>query len=148
MNENRLEISEEMIVLLRYLVRSGKLTEVRLDGLLDEACLSRTKLMALRYLRESESPVSLSQLATHLTFVKSNITQIVDRLEAENLVHRVADPTDRRSTILELTEEGRQHCEIGLQVLAPLESELSAIYSPEERQQLCQLLKRIDKVWG
>ena len=40
--------------------------------------------------------------------VKSNITQLVDRLEADHLVRRVPDPADRRSILAAITDEGRQ----------------------------------------
>ena len=35
------------------------------------------------------------------------MTQLVDRLEADGLVRRVADPTDRRSVKAEITDEGQ-----------------------------------------
>jgi len=39
-----------------------------------------------------------------------NITTLVDALEHEQLVKRVNHPTDRRATIIELTERGAQLC--------------------------------------
>jgi DNA-binding MarR family transcriptional regulator len=37
-----------------------------------------------------------------------NITVLVDGLEKEQYVQRVSHPTDRRATLIELTEKGRE----------------------------------------
>ena len=37
----------------------------------------------------------------------TSVTNIVDRLEAQGFVRRVAHPTDRRTTLAEITDEGR-----------------------------------------
>ena len=39
--------------------------------------------------------------------MKSNVTQLVDRLEADGLVTRAADPSDRRSRLAVITEMGK-----------------------------------------
>ncbi|HEX3791242.1 MAG TPA: MarR family transcriptional regulator [Pseudonocardiaceae bacterium] len=38
----------------------------------------------------------------------TSVTNIVDRLEADGLVKRIPHPTDRRTTLVEITEEGKQ----------------------------------------
>jgi DNA-binding MarR family transcriptional regulator len=38
----------------------------------------------------------------------SNLTRMVDRLEARGLVRRAADPTDRRVTLVQLTAAGQE----------------------------------------
>ena len=43
-----------------------------------------------------EAAVAWASWLTRLSCVKSNVTQLVDRLEADGLVRRVADPDDRR----------------------------------------------------
>jgi DNA-binding MarR family transcriptional regulator len=53
-----------------------------------------------------------------------NMTQLVDRLEADRLVERVSAPTDRRSVRAALTEEGwRRHAE-GVRILEEMETRL------------------------
>lgn len=51
-------------------------------------------------------PRGMSELAEELSCDASNITQIVTRLEARNLVERRADPNDRRSRQLTRTAAG------------------------------------------
>ena len=36
----------------------------------------------------------------------SNVTRIVDKLEAKGLVYRLADEVDKRQVLLQITEEG------------------------------------------
>src|SRR6185436_8241143 len=70
--------------------------------------LSGTKMAALTHLVEAGEPVPLGELAEQCACVRSNITQLVDRLEAEKLVRRVDDPADRRSLRAEITPLGRK----------------------------------------
>jgi DNA-binding MarR family transcriptional regulator len=145
MNENSRSTGEEAFLLLRYLVRTGRVAEARIDGLLGDVELSATKLLTLRQLEQANEPLSLGQLATCLAFVKSNATQLVDHLEAEQLVKRVPAPHDRRCTFLKLTDEGQQRYEAAWQALQPLIAKIYALYTPEERTQLLTLLQRLDE---
>jgi len=92
-------------------------------------------------LRELDEPLPMGELALRLCCDASNVTGIVDRLEARSLVERRMAPDDRRVKHLVLTEAGhalrREHGE-GLAVDLPLLDELS----PEERATLVGLLRR------
>lgn len=132
---------------MRLLVHSGKITEARLDGSFGNSCLSATRFMALRYIGQAEEPLSLGQLATQMAFVRSNVTQLVDRLETEHLVRRVHHPEDRRCILVELTDEGRRQYDEGQQTLQPLGVELMNMYSASERRQLAELLARLSTAW-
>ncbi|MEA2685065.1 MAG: hypothetical protein QOE93_260 [Actinomycetota bacterium] len=57
--------------------------------------------------RELSEPLSMGELAERLFCDASNVTGIVDRLEARGLVERQADPDDRRVRRLVLTDAGR-----------------------------------------
>jgi len=59
--------------------------------------LSLAKLAALHQLTAAGESIQLGQLAERLACVKSNVTQLVDRLEADGLVNRTAD--SQRSAI-------------------------------------------------
>jgi len=58
-------------------------------------------------LRELQSPLAMRELATRMACEASNVTFVVDRLEAGGLVERVAHPDDRRAKRVRLTEAGR-----------------------------------------
>ena len=72
--------------------------------------------------------------------VRSNITQLVDRLEADGLVKRSDDPRDRRSVRAELTAEGRSRYEAGLKALGSAERELFKPLGNPDRDKLLELL--------
>jgi DNA-binding MarR family transcriptional regulator len=55
-------------------------------------------------------PVTMTVLSNALHVSPRNITTLVDALEQEDLVRRTNHPTDRRATIIELTERGSQLC--------------------------------------
>jgi DNA-binding MarR family transcriptional regulator len=75
--------------------------------------------------------------------VKSNVTQLVDRLEADGLVSRTSDTVDRRSRLAALTEAGRTAHARGLEIFEVAERELFSTLTDEEGDQLHALLAKI-----
>jgi DNA-binding MarR family transcriptional regulator len=143
MNKNGVE-SCDPFRLVEALVHSGKFTEAHLDAALGTVGLSAAKWSVLKQLAEAGESLPLGQLAEKQACVKSNITQLVDRLEADHLVRRTPDPEDRRSVRAELTAAGRQRYEMGLQVVRDFERQLLEDYSPEEQLLLRKLLSRLE----
>jgi DNA-binding MarR family transcriptional regulator len=54
-----------------------------------------------------DGPARISDLARHEGVTQPAMTGLVNRLEAEGLVRRSADPTDARAALVALTEAGR-----------------------------------------
>src|SRR5271156_6123630 len=67
--------------------------------------LSYARLRLLEDLH-CQGPQKMRALADELGLTPRNITDAVDALEAEGLVRRTAHPTDRRATLVELTDAG------------------------------------------
>ena len=105
--------------------------------------LSLAKLSVLRYLIEAGEPLPLGRLAERMECVKSNITQLVDRLEADGLVRRLSDAQDRRSVLAAITSEGRRRYTLGIEDEAMVEQRLLARLSTQEQEQLVALLARL-----
>src|SRR3954464_1920040 len=80
--------------------------EGRLEGALGSIGLSLAKLNVLKALAAPEEPLPLSHLADRCCCVRSNITQLVDRLEADRLVERLPDPADPPPRRAALTAPG------------------------------------------
>jgi DNA-binding MarR family transcriptional regulator len=112
----------------------------RLDDALEPLGLSLPKLRLLSKLADAGEPVPLRTLAEYSACVRSNITQLMDRLEAEKLVVRVDDPQDRRSIRAELTAEGRKRHAAGLRALRQAERELTAQMPERDRDVLLRVL--------
>lgn len=115
--------------------------EARLEATLGEAGLSSAKFSVLSELVRSQKRLALSELADRLSCVRSNMTQLVDRLEADGLVRRVACPTDRRSIEAEITDEGVKRQANGAQRVDELERELSAMVSDTDGAMLERMMK-------
>src|SRR4029453_2846145 len=58
------------------------------------------------HLIEPEQPLPMSRLADMLSCDASNVTGLVDRLEARGLIRRHASADDRRVKVLQLTPAG------------------------------------------
>jgi DNA-binding MarR family transcriptional regulator len=90
------------------LLQAAQAVETRLEEALAEVDLSGPKFAALTHLVDAGEPVPLGELATQCACVRSNITQLIDRLEADKLVRRMDDAADRRSLRAAVTPLGRQ----------------------------------------
>jgi DNA-binding MarR family transcriptional regulator len=111
-----------------------------LEAALEPLGLSLPKLRLLTKLADAGEPVPLRTLAEYSACVRSNITQLMDRLEADKLVVRVDDPQDRRSVRAELTAEGRKRHAAGLRVLRQAERELASRLPERDRESLLRVL--------
>jgi DNA-binding MarR family transcriptional regulator len=122
--------------------------ENALESRLETIGLSLTKLVALTALFEAAAPMPLGRLAERLACVKSNITQLVDRLEADGFVARNADSKDRRARLATLTATGRRVCEEGLRIQREIERGLTARLTAGEAKQLAALLEKVSAAPG
>jgi len=138
-------MNQKVLALLCSIVKTGRFVESKQDRLLDTVELSVTKMLALQHLLRADEPLSLGDLAERLQFVKSNVTQLVDNLEAAGLVQRVPHVSDRRCKVLVLTDEGRQQAAAALEAVQPLVNQIAALYTPEEQETLAQLLQRLNE---
>ncbi len=132
--------------LLATVIHVAGMIQDRLESALEPTGLSLAKLGALRHLAEANEPLALGQLAERIACVKSNVTQLVDRLEVDQLVRRVPDPSDRRSVRAEITEEGRSRYEAGMEAMHSAEKELVGELQLSDRAQLQDLLGRLATV--
>jgi len=126
------------------LLHAAGSAEAFIDSKLSAIGLSIPKLAALRRLDEAGESLPLGQLAERLACVKSNVTQLVDRLEADGLVARAPDPNDRRSRLAVLTAAGRKACEEGLRVQHEAEAKLLEAFSPAELSALTTIAAKLE----
>ena len=61
----------------------------------------------LRVVAEADESLRMADIAARLEVVPRSVTSMIDVLEAGGLVIRTADPTDRRSVLVQLTAVGR-----------------------------------------
>jgi DNA-binding MarR family transcriptional regulator len=128
--------------LASFLDTADRLYE-RIGAALGRVGLSYPKYEVLEHLRTSAEPVSLGALADGQSCARSNITQLVDKLETEGLVRRVADPEDRRGIRAELTETGAERVVEGRTQLDVVIAEFAASFTAKERLELGRLLAKV-----
>lgn len=87
--------------------------------------------------------LSMREIANLTMLPAPTLTKIVDRLVAENLVHRRSDPYDRRRVLVLLTPRGRAVRSRLDRVMHRHQSSLEAILGPSGLEQLTDLLTRL-----
>jgi len=112
----------------------------RLPAVAAELGLPEAQCQVLQLL-DPQAPVAMCRIAEALDCDPSNITGIVDRLQARGLVERRSDPRDRRVKKLVLTAQGRDRRKRLLERLDEPPSAIQAL-SLAEQQGLCAILKR------
>jgi DNA-binding MarR family transcriptional regulator len=126
------------------LLHAARVLEGKVETALDSVGLSVPKYSVLSELVSADAPLSLGELAGKLSCVKSNMTQLVDRLEADGLVRRVDDPKDRRSVKAAITEEGRAKQAAGAEKLDELHERFSASVDDNDRSAVQRLLTALE----
>ena len=129
--------------LLFQIMDAAVALERRLDSALGKVGLSGAKASVLHALGEGDEALTLSQLADENCCVRSNITQLVDRLEADGLVRRVNDPDDRRIKRAALTVAGRKAYEDAIKVIEIQERSVQNLLTADEVEVLGRALKKL-----
>ncbi len=97
---------------------------------------------ALRVLKR-HGVMRLSDLSEHLHIAARSTTEVVDALESRDLVERRADPSDRRATLVELTEHGTSIVEA---IRAARGTEAERVFgrlSQTDRAHLARILRKL-----
>ncbi len=128
---------------IRLFLQTAQAIEERLGASLEVVELSVAKYSALKQLAVADEPLSLSELATRLVCVRSNISQLVDRLAADGLVRRVEDPRDRRCVRAALTDLGRERQAAGSQRLETVREGIIEALSEVDRGALERALEKL-----
>jgi DNA-binding MarR family transcriptional regulator len=125
------------------LLHAAGAVEAFLDSKLSAIGLSLPKLAALDRLVQAGGSLPLGQLADKLACVKSNVTQLVDRLDADGLVTREPDPNDGRSRLAVITAAGRDAYDRGSRAHREAERHLMSTLSDEESARLIALIEKL-----
>lgn len=139
-----LPITAENDRILLSLIAAAHAIEEKLEAELAAAGLSGAKLRILTQLAQAGKPLAISELAESQRCVRSNITQMVDRLETEGLVRRVDDPVDGRVVRALLTARGRERQERGAEVFHAIQAEITAALPSTDRESLERALAALN----
>lgn len=130
------------------LLHTAHAAQAEVESKLGALGLSLPRLLALKALAEAGGSLPLGQLADRLACVKSNITQLVDRLEADGLVAREGAARDRRTRLAVLTAAGRKAATAGARQQEETERDLLKGLTDDEAHQLAALLEKVGRAHG
>jgi DNA-binding MarR family transcriptional regulator len=122
------------------LLQAAHAIEGRVEEALATVGLSGAKFAVLSQLANAGEPLTLSELAARVCCVRSNMTQLMDRLEADGLVRRVDDPADRRIVRAALTQSGAERQAVGTQHMQRIQTEFTAALPKSDRAALERVL--------
>ena len=129
--------------LMLAVIRSARHIQERLEAVLEAVSLTPAKYQALDALVKAGTPMALSELAGSLRCVRSNITQLADRLELDGLVKRVDDASDRRAIRAVVTPLGVERHEAGSAAINGLQQELASTTATADRLRVVVVLSGI-----
>jgi DNA-binding MarR family transcriptional regulator len=129
--------------MLVALLEAAHELQVRVDRALAELDLSYPRFDVLNILVDAGEAMSMSELSDRLACVRSNVTQLVDHLEANGLVQRVSDPADRRILRAAITPRGEERQAMAARVFEEVQADFTEKLSDVERAALERALSAL-----
>jgi DNA-binding MarR family transcriptional regulator len=102
-------------------------------------------LVLLTFARRGRLPMRV--MGERLQLHPTSVTNIVDRLQADGLVRRTPHPTDRRATLVEITEAGAALRDAATKSVTSISFGLTGL-TPEQETQLTELLGQVRRAAG
>ncbi len=136
------------MAVITAIMRTQQILLARIESVLKpfDLTFARYELLTLvSFTRSGELP--MNRASALLQVHPTSVTNAVDRLERAGLVRRVGHPTDGRTTLVEITEEGRARAlaatrELNLRVFA------SSGFDDRELEELGRTLGRFRRNMG
>ncbi len=134
--ENSPKVSEEIVARLEKDLRyiSGIIKQKGRE-ILSQYKITPPQFVALQWLFE-DGDMTIGELSTKMYLAFSTTTDLVDRMEKNQLVVRVKDPKDRRVVRIHLLEEGERIIDEVIKKRRVYLEEVLTNFSLEEIQQL------------
>jgi len=112
------------------------------DARLRAAGLATAQLPVLSMLSGGLS-LSQTELARRARVEQPSMAQLLVRMERDGLIRREPDPSDRRSSLITLTEAAQRRLPVGRKILRQANADMTRGFSDEEIEQLLTLLGRV-----
>lgn len=129
------------------IMRVHQLVIGRLDAALKPHGITFARFEVLRLISFSRAGrLPLSKIGERLMVHPTSVTNAIDRLEAQGLVRREPDPSDRRRTFASLTPEGEKVVEASTQALMDVRFGVAELDADDQRAvyALLRELRQVD----
>lgn len=145
--KERPDVDVSGMEIIGRLSRLERAIRPRLEAAFAEHDLESWEFDVLATLRRSGEPHQLTpgQLLNSMMVTSGAMTNRIDRLEQRKFVQRSPHPTDKRQVLVTLTKRGRDKVDTALIDHAANELALIDVFAPEQRQQLAELLRILNK---
>ena len=142
----RVDSGTEALAAVRIL---GKKLHAGMQRWADRFGLSEGRFQILvRLHHQPNGRFTMGELAEMLDITPRTVTGLVDNLERDGLVRRVADPADRRSVYAEMTDQGRDRVNELWREAAGIQATLTHGLKESELIQLRHLCLRLIQAMG
>ena len=125
------------------IMRAQQVVLAAVDGALRPFGLTFARyegLVLLLFSRKGSLP--LGKMGQRLMIHPTSVTNIIDRLEAQRLVRRIPHPTDGRTTLAEITDEGRRLAEQATRAVNGVAFGLGAL-SDQDLRHLMRIIRKL-----
>jgi len=129
----------------RLITRLGRIWRRESDQALSDHGLSYATAIPLLVLSRQGENVRQGVLADELGIEGPSLVRLIDLLQAEELVERREDPTDRRAKTLHLTKAGEAKVEETNRILRRVRASLLKDIAPEELAITFETLQCIER---
>jgi len=111
-----------------------------------EHSLTEEQFNVLRILKgKNPEAMCVRDIASRMLERNSNVPRIIDRLVAKKLVKRATSKSDKRETLVTITERGIEHLTAASEAVEKLSDEILGL-SQQEATQLHELLEKLRKI--
>jgi DNA-binding MarR family transcriptional regulator len=125
------------------IMRAQQILLARLNELLGPLNLTFPRYEALMLLSFTKTgTLPMGKVGERLQVHRTSVTNIIDKLEADGLVRRVPHEADRRTTLAEITDAGREVAGRATELLNEDAFGLAAL-GEDEQERLTELLRML-----
>lgn len=126
------------------LIRTGQALEAEINrAMLASVGVGQPVLNSLAVIEGAHQPLTPSEISERTLTSSATMTATIDALERRGWVRRVSNPDDRRSVLVELTDEGQAVTDRFLPGIRKLDVAIFAGLSITERTTLLKLLAKV-----
>ena len=125
------------------IMRAQQIVIARVDEALRPCDLTFARyeaLVLLYFSRQGELP--MGKMGDRLMLHPTSVTNIIDRLEQQGFARRIPHPTDRRTVLAQITDEGRQVVEKATEAVTAMDFGVDAL-TVAELDGLTDLLRKL-----
>jgi DNA-binding MarR family transcriptional regulator len=136
------EVSDAMAA-ATSIMRAQQVVLAAVDGALRpfDLTFARYEGLVLLYFSRNGS-LPLGKMGKRLMIHPTSVTNIIDRLEQQGLARRIPHPTDGRTTLAQLTDEGRLLAQRATKAVNEVAFGLELL-SQQDLQQLVRIIRKL-----